>query len=324
MISHIQNSMVIIPTWLLLRFYPNRSRFSCSAPYQQKKLKQAIQHFKKAIEINPHFSYAHRNLGFALLRLGKADHNFQGNVWNQVCDFSNRDFRPRKGSRLIDTGAIIPRITDGYLGKAPDIGAYEYGDKNYWIPGYQTKKASKPIPANGAKNAKIDSDLIWLGGYKATLHDVYFGTDFNAVAKANHDSKEYKGRQANNIFNPGELEKGKTYYWRVDAIGKTGKVVTGDVWQFIANPISQSQVEAKQKAKSETKHEHQAKELIVLANRAFRRGGYDNYKECVELCRKVLQDYLDTRYANHARRLLRRIPSRYRQDFKITKKEMGR
>lgn len=237
---------------------------------------------------------------------------------------ANYDFRPKDNSPLIDAGKAIPSFTDGYRGKTPDIGAYEYGDPNYWIPGYQTRKASRPIPSDKFKYAKLDTDIIWLEGYKATLHDIYFGTDFNAVAKANHDFKEYKGRQANNIFSPGKLKKGKTYYWRIDAIGKTGEVVTGDVWGFTVNPLLLVQLQAKQDADGKNKRNRQAKEIIVLANRAFRRGGYDNYKECVKLCRKVLQDYSDTRYANHARRLLRRIPLRYRQDFKITKKEMGR
>ena len=56
-------------------------------------------------------------------------------------DVYNFDFRPKAGSSLIDQGKHKPGFTDGYIGSAPDIGAYEYGDKNYWIPGYQTKKA---------------------------------------------------------------------------------------------------------------------------------------------------------------------------------------
>ena len=37
------------------------------------------------------------------------------------------DLRLRKGAAAIDAGVILPDITDGYLGKAPDLGAYEYG-----------------------------------------------------------------------------------------------------------------------------------------------------------------------------------------------------
>ena len=45
-----------------------------------------------------------------------------------------RDFRPQKGSPLIDAGREIPGVTDGFKGKAPDIGAYEFGGAN-WKPG---------------------------------------------------------------------------------------------------------------------------------------------------------------------------------------------
>lgn len=37
------------------------------------------------------------------------------------------DFRLRAGSRAIDAGVILPTVNDGYAGKAPDLGALEYG-----------------------------------------------------------------------------------------------------------------------------------------------------------------------------------------------------
>ena len=41
------------------------------------------------------------------------------------------DFRPRENSPLINAGRVIPGFTDNYNGKPPDIGAYEYGGKNW-------------------------------------------------------------------------------------------------------------------------------------------------------------------------------------------------
>jgi hypothetical protein len=37
------------------------------------------------------------------------------------------DFRLRPGSAAIDAGTVLPSITDGFTGRAPDIGAYEAG-----------------------------------------------------------------------------------------------------------------------------------------------------------------------------------------------------
>jgi hypothetical protein len=44
------------------------------------------------------------------------------------------DFRPRGGSPLVDAGVVVPGVTDGYVGPAPDIGAYELGGE-HWQPG---------------------------------------------------------------------------------------------------------------------------------------------------------------------------------------------
>ena len=39
------------------------------------------------------------------------------------------DLRLKRGSAAIDKGKVLPNITDGYHGSAPDIGAYELGDE---------------------------------------------------------------------------------------------------------------------------------------------------------------------------------------------------
>jgi hypothetical protein len=37
------------------------------------------------------------------------------------------DLTLRKGSAAVDAGTVLPGITDGFTGRAPDLGAYEYG-----------------------------------------------------------------------------------------------------------------------------------------------------------------------------------------------------
>ncbi|MDX2245812.1 MAG: hypothetical protein SF052_03490 [Bacteroidia bacterium] len=44
-----------------------------------------------------------------------------------VYPIGKSDFRLKKGSAAIDAGCILPNITDGFTGKAPDLGALEYG-----------------------------------------------------------------------------------------------------------------------------------------------------------------------------------------------------
>lgn len=59
-------------------------------------------------------------------------------------DEATHDFHLKSGSACINSGAVIPGITDGYIGSAPDIGAYEYGGTD-WVPGY---KATGSIPTS--------------------------------------------------------------------------------------------------------------------------------------------------------------------------------
>jgi hypothetical protein len=37
------------------------------------------------------------------------------------------DFRLKPGSAAVDRGVVLPNITDGFSGKAPDLGALELG-----------------------------------------------------------------------------------------------------------------------------------------------------------------------------------------------------
>jgi hypothetical protein len=45
----------------------------------------------------------------------------------RLYDPANFDFQLRPGSVAVDAGMELPNITDGYTGKAPDLGAYELG-----------------------------------------------------------------------------------------------------------------------------------------------------------------------------------------------------
>ncbi|MBL7214660.1 MAG: DNRLRE domain-containing protein [Phycisphaerae bacterium] len=143
-------------------------------------------------------------------------------------DVDNHDFRPKTGVPLIDGGSVIAGITDGYVGTAPDIGAYEYGDTHYWIPGRKMDKAATPIPPDGAVNVKRDADLMWLEALDATSHNVYVGSESGNLASL--------GNTNTNIVTPGSLINGQTYFWRIDALAPGG-TVTGDEWSFTVEAL---------------------------------------------------------------------------------------
>jgi len=98
-------------------------------------------------------------------------------------------------------------------------------------------RAAGPTPAHGTPNAIQSPTLQWIAGDQATHHDVYFGQDAQAVADA--DSKTagiYRGRQPLDAttYDPGALDWGKTYYWRVDEINTANadSPWKGVVWSF--------------------------------------------------------------------------------------------
>jgi hypothetical protein len=100
-------------------------------------------------------------------------------------------------------------------------------------------RAYQASPADGAPHTRQSLQLTWKAGQQALQHDVYFGEDAAAVAAATPDTAGiYQGRQAvdDTAFDPGELEWGKTYYWRVDEInsGAAESPWVGRVWSFTA------------------------------------------------------------------------------------------
>jgi len=100
--------------------------------------------------------------------------------------------------------------------------------------GFTTPGAAASLePANGALDVQINSQLTWIPATNAASHDVYFGTDKDAVRNAMTASPEYKGNKAagSESYDPGKLAWHSDYYWRVDAVYNTG-TVKGLVWSF--------------------------------------------------------------------------------------------
>ncbi len=93
-----------------------------------------------------------------------------------------------------------------------------------------------PEPANGAADVKQTAILSWTPGVFAASHQVYFGTDKEAVRNADTASPEYKGVRAldSESYDPGEPEWDTTYYWRIDEVNNAhpDSPWKGPVWSF--------------------------------------------------------------------------------------------
>ncbi|MHC4581588.1 MAG: PA14 domain-containing protein, partial [Planctomycetota bacterium] len=96
--------------------------------------------------------------------------------------------------------------------------------------------AREPYPADGTVGVNLMSNLAWMAGYAAASHEVYFGTDADAVAGATKGSPEYKGSKAlgEESLDAGALDYNAVYYWRVDEVNDLNpdSPWKGSVWTF--------------------------------------------------------------------------------------------
>ena len=149
------------------------------------------------------------------------------------------DFRPRKGSSLIDAGVVIEGINDGqdlqfnwppsyqgqnrkFVGEAPDIGAYEYGDSVYWIPGYRYPHPSFPIPRDKAVDVIPDYSVVWNYPYKKDYTNTTATVTINGPGVNRVDMFNYPHNVCFQAFQPGG-----NYSWSVNVDGSDG-----GVWSF--------------------------------------------------------------------------------------------
>ena len=115
-------------------------------------------------------------------------------------------------------------------GKARVVISGEYVDTF----GLRPLKAAAPSPRNGAVDTAQSQTLRWFAGERAVRHDVYFGDDAASLAAADPSGNLYRGRQTGNTWDAGDLEWGKTYFWRVDEIADDDPESPwkGALWSF--------------------------------------------------------------------------------------------
>ncbi|MCK4885885.1 MAG: hypothetical protein KAS96_00790, partial [Planctomycetes bacterium] len=99
--------------------------------------------------------------------------------------------------------------------------------------GLAVEKATAPIPADGAIN--VDDDyaiyLEWIPGDSAESHDVYLGTDYDAVNNATTSSAEFIDNRGRPKYAFVDFDDGVQYFWRIDEVTST-TTIKGDVWSF--------------------------------------------------------------------------------------------
>jgi hypothetical protein len=103
--------------------------------------------------------------------------------------------------------------------------------------------ATDPVPGSGRTDVPRDTVLSWRPGIYAKTHDVYFGAsaaDVRAADVNNPRGVLVSQGQTGLTYDPGLLEWGRTYTWRVDEINapETPGLHKGDIWSFTVEPYA--------------------------------------------------------------------------------------
>jgi hypothetical protein len=115
---------------------------------------------------------------------------------------------------------LVGNVIEGYRRKKSFWAVQDLALKRLKLPGV----ASSPEPADGATNVPLTTPLVWLAGRGALSHRISLGPDSPTFQRAQPETTFPASAAA-------PREPGRTYFWRVDEVGKGGST-TGSLWQF--------------------------------------------------------------------------------------------
>ncbi len=157
------------------------------------------------------------------------EYSLDGKTWTVLKDVQFAQATASAGyahNTTVDLGGVMAQ----YVRLTPKSNWSMVGLKQYGLSEvrffYVPVQARVPQPAQNAAGVAVASALDWRPGREATSHQVVFGSDKAAVAGGTATSKSVTGHG----FDPGALEFGTTYYWKVDEVGAT--TYPGVLWSF--------------------------------------------------------------------------------------------
>jgi len=148
-------------------------------------------------------------------------------------DVNNAAGGPPQGVTNYDPGPL--KLAETYYWRVDEFDIIETHKGDVWS--FTTEGAvGDPNPSNGTVDVKQTSIITWSPGVFGASHEIYFGTDKDAVKNADTSSPEYKGsgNLGSESYDPGQLEWNSTYYWRIDEANNANadSPWTGPLWSF--------------------------------------------------------------------------------------------
>jgi hypothetical protein len=166
-----------------------------------------------------------------------------GQDFDQV---SNASGGSSQGTATYDPGTL--KMGKTYYWRIDEFDVIETHKGDVWS--FTTQGAvSNPNPANDAVDVIQTTILTWSPGVFGATHEIFFGTDKDAVKNADTSSPEFKGtgNLGSESYDPGQLEWNSTYFWRVDEANNTNpdSPWKGSLWSFTtANFLTIDDMEA--------------------------------------------------------------------------------
>jgi len=136
-----------------------------------------------------------------------------GYAYNTTVDFGGVPAKYIKLTANINWGGILPQ--------------YGLSEVRFFhIPAF----AREPDPASGATDADVEAVLSWRAGREAASHNLYFGTDQQAVI----DGTAPVTTVTESSYGPLSLVLGQSYYWKVNEVNEAETPTSwqGDAWDF--------------------------------------------------------------------------------------------
>jgi hypothetical protein len=161
----------------------------------------------------------------------KLHHIYLGDNRADVEAGATATYKGARGLANFSAGNLTPEKV--YYWRVDEFDGAETYEGDIWT--FTTPGAvGNPQPAYKTTDVGMNAILTWTASDSAASHQLYFGTDMQAVLNAGAGSPEDKGSKALGAesYDPGLLDAETTYYWRVDETDGQGNVTTGPVWIF--------------------------------------------------------------------------------------------
>ncbi|MHC4587192.1 MAG: carbohydrate binding domain-containing protein, partial [Planctomycetota bacterium] len=148
-------------------------------------------------------------------------------------DVNNAEGGLPQATTTFDPGLL--KMAKTYYWRVDEFDIVETHKGDVWS--FTTEGAvGNPDPANGAVDVDRTKIITWSPSVFAASHEVYFGTDKDTVKNADTGSPESKGTRdlGTETYDPGKLELGATYYWRIDEVNSSNpdSPWPGILWSF--------------------------------------------------------------------------------------------